>query len=184
VDIGGTNVRAGIIELNLKKAKDLAAARVRAFDLWRHADDQPSRDKAIAKLAEMLRELIERAEKENLALAPLSASAAPALSATTAQSTGAAKICQETGRRRRSTCRTAFASLFPRLEGTRPQRWCTTTPSFRDKCGSLHEKDLQLRDTHHWHQPGQRTFLSTGDLLEAPVMNTQSSDVPRFRSVR
>jgi hexokinase len=63
VDIGGTNIRAGIIELNLKKAKDLAAARVRAFDLWRHADDQPSRDKAIAKLAEMLRELIERAEK-------------------------------------------------------------------------------------------------------------------------
>ena len=32
------------------------AARVCAFDLWRHADDQPSRDKAIAKLAEMLRE--------------------------------------------------------------------------------------------------------------------------------
>jgi hypothetical protein len=56
--------------LNLKKAKDLSAARVRAFDLWRHADDQPSRDEAIAKLAEMLRELIERAGKDNFALAP------------------------------------------------------------------------------------------------------------------
>jgi len=68
VDIGGTNIRAGLIELNLKKAKDLSAARVRTFDLWRHADDQPSRDKAVAKLAGMLRELIERAEKDNLAL--------------------------------------------------------------------------------------------------------------------
>ena len=30
VDIGGTNIRAGLIGLNLKKAKDLSAARVRA----------------------------------------------------------------------------------------------------------------------------------------------------------
>jgi hypothetical protein len=29
VDIGGTNIRAGLIELNLKKAKNLSAARVR-----------------------------------------------------------------------------------------------------------------------------------------------------------
>jgi hypothetical protein len=41
VDIGGTNIRAGLIELNLKKAKDLSAARVRAFDLWRHLTTNP-----------------------------------------------------------------------------------------------------------------------------------------------
>jgi predicted NBD/HSP70 family sugar kinase len=79
VDIGGTNIRAGVTELNLKKAKDLSAARVRTFDLWRHADDQPSRDKAIAKLAETLRELIERAEKDKLALAPFIGIGCPGL---------------------------------------------------------------------------------------------------------
>jgi hypothetical protein len=79
IDIGGTNIRAGLIELNLKKAKDLSAARVRAFDLWRHADDQPSRDKAIAKLAEMLRGLIERAGRDNFALAPFVGIGCPGL---------------------------------------------------------------------------------------------------------
>src|SRR2546421_6453964 len=39
VDIGGTNIRAGIVELNLKKASDLAKASVWKFELWRHADE-------------------------------------------------------------------------------------------------------------------------------------------------
>jgi hypothetical protein len=58
---GGTNFRAGLVELKLKKAKNLSGAQVRASDLWRHADDQPSRDKAVGRLADMLRALIERA---------------------------------------------------------------------------------------------------------------------------
>jgi hypothetical protein len=70
VDIGGTNVRAGVIELNLKKAKNLSAARVKMFDLWRHADDEPSRDKAVERIAKMLKSLIQRSDKDGLALAP------------------------------------------------------------------------------------------------------------------
>ena len=71
VDIGGTNIRAGVVQLGLKKAKDLSAAGVWKYELWRHADeDKLSRDEAVDKLAKMLRKLISRAEKEGLKLAP------------------------------------------------------------------------------------------------------------------
>ena len=79
VDIGGTNIRAGLIELNLKKAKNLSAARVSISDLWRHADDEPSRDKAVERIADMLRPLIERADKDGLALAPFVGIGCPGL---------------------------------------------------------------------------------------------------------
>jgi predicted NBD/HSP70 family sugar kinase len=70
VDIGGTNMRAGVVELNLKKATDLSKAAVWESELWRHADDKPKRDEAIDELARMLRKLISMAEKKGLALAP------------------------------------------------------------------------------------------------------------------
>jgi predicted NBD/HSP70 family sugar kinase len=70
IDIGGTNMRAGVIELNLKKAEDLSKAAVWKRELWRHADDKPKRDEAIDELVEMLQSLIADAEKEGLALAP------------------------------------------------------------------------------------------------------------------
>jgi predicted NBD/HSP70 family sugar kinase len=70
VDIGGTNIRAGIVELNLKKADDLRAAHVMAFSLWRHRDDEPTREDAVERLSEMLNGLIRRAGKDGLKLAP------------------------------------------------------------------------------------------------------------------
>src|SRR5262249_11881896 len=39
VDIGGTNIRAGVVTLNLKKASDLSKALVWKFQLLRHADE-------------------------------------------------------------------------------------------------------------------------------------------------
>jgi hypothetical protein len=70
VDIGGTNIRAGVIELNLKRAADLAKAAVWKFELWRHADEKLTRDQAVERLVKMLQKLIGRAEKEKLDLAP------------------------------------------------------------------------------------------------------------------
>jgi predicted NBD/HSP70 family sugar kinase len=70
VDIGGTNIRAGMVELNLKKADDLSAAHVMAFSLWRHRDDAPKREDAVERLSEMLNGLIRRAAKDGLKLAP------------------------------------------------------------------------------------------------------------------
>lgn len=70
VDIGGTNIRAGIVELNLLSAKDLSACEVRESTLWRHRDDDPRRDEAIEKLVEMLGGLMKKAAKKNISLAP------------------------------------------------------------------------------------------------------------------
>ena len=70
VDIGGTNIRAGIVELNLKRAPDLAKAKVWKFELWRHGDEKIDRSDAVEGLIQMLERLIRRAEKEGLHLAP------------------------------------------------------------------------------------------------------------------
>ena len=70
VDIGGTNMRAGLVALGLDEAPDLSRARVVATERWRHADEEPSRDEALARLAGMLRALAVRAEDEGLRLAP------------------------------------------------------------------------------------------------------------------
>ena len=70
VDIGGSNIRAGIVELNTKKAADFSAATVGQFELWRHRDDEPDREDAVTRLIEMLNDLIKRANKDDLKLAP------------------------------------------------------------------------------------------------------------------
>src|SRR3569623_1543980 len=69
-DIGGSNIRCGVVETMQKKAPDLSKARVWAFDLWRHAEDEPTRESAIKKLVKMLKGLITKAEAEGLKLAP------------------------------------------------------------------------------------------------------------------
>ena len=69
-DIGGTNMRAGVVELNVKKARDLSEAHVMAFELWRHRDDKPGREDAMERLGEMLQDLIRRALKDGHKLAP------------------------------------------------------------------------------------------------------------------
>jgi hypothetical protein len=70
VDIGGTNIRAGIVHLNLKRAADLSKAEVGKFELWRHGDEKLDRDDAVDGLVDMLKRLIARAEKDDLHLAP------------------------------------------------------------------------------------------------------------------
>jgi len=70
VDIGGTNIRAGIVELNLKKARDLSKAQVARFELWRHGDEKINREEAVEELVDMLKRLISRAKKDGLELAP------------------------------------------------------------------------------------------------------------------
>jgi predicted NBD/HSP70 family sugar kinase len=70
VDIGGTNIRAGIVELNAKKHPDFSEARVKRFELWRHSEENPGREDAVTRLVEMLKDLIKRAAKDELQLAP------------------------------------------------------------------------------------------------------------------
>src|SRR5713101_927606 len=79
VDIGGSNIRAGIVELRSKKKHDLAESRVTESELWRHRDDKPKRDDAVARLIRMLEDLIDRAEKKKLKLAPFIGIGCPGL---------------------------------------------------------------------------------------------------------
>ena len=72
VDIGGTNLRAGVVAFNLKKDPDLSKASVWKFECWRHADEkkEPKREDAVEELVGMIKDLIARADKEGLRLAP------------------------------------------------------------------------------------------------------------------
>ncbi|MBS7545649.1 ROK family protein [Ancylobacter oerskovii] len=70
VDIGGSNIRCGIVRLNLDKADDLSKARVRTMELWTHGEEKLGRDEAVGRLVGMLEGLIRQAEKDGLSLAP------------------------------------------------------------------------------------------------------------------
>jgi predicted NBD/HSP70 family sugar kinase len=77
VDIGGTNIRCGVVETRWKKASDLSKAEVWKSELWRHANDEPTREGAVKRLVKMLKGLIEEADSEGLKLAPFIGIACP-----------------------------------------------------------------------------------------------------------
>ena len=77
VDIGGTNIRCGVVETRWKKAPDLSKAEVWKSELWRHADDEPTREGAVKRLVKMLKDLILAADTDGLKLAPFIGIACP-----------------------------------------------------------------------------------------------------------
>jgi hypothetical protein len=78
VDIGGTNIRAGVVLPNVSKASDLTKAAVWKVEKWRHADeDKINREEAVDELISMLKELIRKATKEGHKLAPFIGIACP-----------------------------------------------------------------------------------------------------------
>jgi predicted NBD/HSP70 family sugar kinase len=77
-DIGGTNMRAGLLRFKVKNAEVSKAEVVKRLH-WRHADDKPSRDEAVERLAAMLKELADLAGTEKLKLAPFVGVACPGL---------------------------------------------------------------------------------------------------------
>src|SRR5262249_37178639 len=76
VDIGGTNIRTGIVELGSRADK----TNVSKSQRWRHADDEPEQDEMIEALIAMLRKLIAamKAEK-SFRLAPFIGIACPGI---------------------------------------------------------------------------------------------------------
>jgi hypothetical protein len=78
VDIGGTNIRAGVVLPNVAKAADLTKASVWKSEKWRHADEEKlNREKAVDELIGMLKDLMKRAKKEGYNLAPFIGIACP-----------------------------------------------------------------------------------------------------------
>jgi hypothetical protein len=84
VDIGGSNIRAGIVNFGGKGSKDLSQAAVWKSDLWRHADDQGvDRAEAFERLVAMLEDLMSRAGKQEMRLAPFIGIGCPGIIAET-----------------------------------------------------------------------------------------------------
>jgi hypothetical protein len=70
VDIGGSNIRAGVVETKIKESPDLSKAKVWAFELWRHCEEKPTREEAVEHLAGMLEGLLKKASSKKLKIAP------------------------------------------------------------------------------------------------------------------
>ncbi|PKA42239.1 ROK family protein (plasmid) [Rhizobium sullae] len=79
VDIGGANIRAGVVETRLSDRRDLSKARIWKSYIWRYGEDCNSRHAAIEKLVKMLTKLIGKTEKQRFLLAPVIGVACPGI---------------------------------------------------------------------------------------------------------
>lgn len=77
VDIGGTNIRCGIVEPRLALDRTGGKARILEHAQWRHADAAPTRDEAVRRLAAMLNGLVAHARTRGVDLAPFVGIACP-----------------------------------------------------------------------------------------------------------
>ena len=77
VDIGGTNIRCGIVAPRLDERPDGSRAQVLERSQWRHANDTPDREEAVMRMAAMLNGLIAHARTLGLGLAPFIGIACP-----------------------------------------------------------------------------------------------------------
>ena len=79
VDIGGTNVRTGIVEPEIDPEGIIMDARVRSYELWRHADRKPDKQELLDHMLDRLRRIADDAAREGFALAPLVVIGCPGL---------------------------------------------------------------------------------------------------------
>ena len=81
VDIGGTNVRCGIVRMQRDKAVDFSRADVIERVKWGHAEDANAtrREHLVGGMADMLQSLQRKAEKKGLRLAPFVGISCPGL---------------------------------------------------------------------------------------------------------
>jgi predicted NBD/HSP70 family sugar kinase len=79
VDIGGSNIRAGLVVLGLDHAPDLTDCKVTKLELWRYADEarRPTRKEAVGRLVDMLKKVVATSKKQDLRLSPLIGVACP-----------------------------------------------------------------------------------------------------------
>lgn len=75
VDIGGSNLRVGTVATKSATFE----ARVVSSELWKHADDEPDRDAAVAGVIRMVRAQIDCASRNGLNLSPFIGVGCPGL---------------------------------------------------------------------------------------------------------
>ncbi len=78
-DIGGTNARVGVVKHHASKKSDLSKASVWKLEHWRHANDQPTREQAVERIAAMMTSLIGQTIVEKVKLAPFVGIACPGI---------------------------------------------------------------------------------------------------------
>lgn len=71
IDIGGTNIRSGVVSFKNGKSKPFSDLTVEKIDLWRHAEEEIKRDDAAGRIVSMLSDLIGWSEKKGLNLVPV-----------------------------------------------------------------------------------------------------------------
>jgi hypothetical protein len=121
VDIGGTNIRAGVIQLNLKAARDLSKTKVWKFSLWRHGDeDGVRREHAVEALADMLRGLISAAKKKNVKLAPFIGIGCPGAISEDGSIERGAQNLPGNWESSKFNLPTSLLSLIPEIDGEEP----------------------------------------------------------------
>jgi predicted NBD/HSP70 family sugar kinase len=69
-DIGGTNMRAGVVRLKRSKKGELKSVTVARSSIWEHAEDDPERAEAVEHLVGMLKRLVRWSRKNKIRLAP------------------------------------------------------------------------------------------------------------------
>ena len=77
-DIGGTNIRAGAVDL-VRGKNGALDGKLRKVALWRHRDDSPTRDEAAARLVAMLSEALATAKRRKRRVAPIIGIGCPGL---------------------------------------------------------------------------------------------------------
>jgi len=71
IDIGGTNIRSGVVSFKNGKSKPFSDLAVEKIELWRHAEEETKRDDAAGRIVSMLNDLIGWSEKKGLNLVPV-----------------------------------------------------------------------------------------------------------------
>ena len=120
-DIGGTNIRAGVVTLDLKEDPKLGKASVWKLEHWRHGDEKHlSRTETVARLTDMLETLIDRAKKAKINMAPFIAIGCPGVISENGQIERGAHNLPGKWRERISICRRRWRKRSRRSPGMTP----------------------------------------------------------------
>jgi predicted NBD/HSP70 family sugar kinase len=123
VDIGGTNIRAGVIDLNLKRAPNLAKAKVWKLSSWRYGDEEGvKRIDAVEYLAKMIRALISTVEKKRkgMKLAPFIGVGCPGLIEEDGSISRGTQNLPGNWETKRFNLPLALRDLVPEIQGSKP----------------------------------------------------------------
>ena len=163
VDIGGTNIRAGVVETRRKDKADLSKARVWKSELWRHADDEPNRTTTVEHIVSVLERLVAKAQKAGLMPAPVIGIAClGTIMPDGSIANGGQNLpggnweSKNFNLRRLSLKPFRKSATIPPLSSCTMMRWCRGSHKFRS-CGTL---SVGGRD--HRYRPRKRPFYQQG----------------------